>query len=168
MRIAVALLFAAACGGSSPAPTTPANTGEPTGTESTELAAGGTGVGTLTWGADEAAIMAEFPQATANPAGGLWEMGTAEGMTAITVFEMEGGKLTGIRIESTEGFISMDACATKWTKIRAKFDETYGASQSDNMAAYWTTATTAIVMDCTPNESGAGILTISYAPPTAE
>ena len=168
MRIAVALLFAAACGGSSPAPVTPANSGEPAPSSEPTLAAGSTGVGTLTWGADEAAIMAEFPQATANPQGGLWEMGSAQGMSAITVFDMQDGKLAGIRVEFTEGLISMDACSKKWTELRATFDGTFGPSQSDNLAAYWNTATTAIVMDCSPNESGAGILAITYAPPTAE
>lgn len=109
--------------------------------------------------------MAEFPQATANPDGGLWSMGSAQGMQAITVFSMEAGKLVAIRVEFAEGLVSMEACSEKWTELRAKFDGTFGESQSDNLAAYWSTGSSDITMSCDPNESGAGVLSITYTPP---
>lgn len=158
MQLKVVLLALAACGGAKPMPvTTP--TAEPAAEK-----VGSSGVKTLDWGASADAIKAVYPQVTANPAGGLWNNGTADGMTAITSFKLAaGGGLEAVQIEWTEGFPTMNECSTAWKKLRATYDNRYGKSQADNLAAYWKAPTVAVTLACNPNDSGAGVLTASFA-----
>ncbi len=164
-RLTVGALAVAACGGTStPAPATPET--EPREADGAASTGGGvTGMPGLDWGATTEVVQATFPSATANPDGGLWVMGSAEGIESITSFQIGAAGLEAIRIEWSRGFVSMQECSTHWTTFRTKFDGQWGASQADNLAAYWTTPTASITLACNPNESDAGVLSMSYAPP---
>jgi hypothetical protein len=165
MRMVVALLFVAACGGSSSAPANPANTGEPVADQKTRGPSGTTEMSNLSWGATADAILAEYPQATKNDEGGLWFAGSAENKPAVTVFNLDDEGLQSIRIQFTDTFPSMTECMTVWTTLRTDFDGRYGASQSDNGAAYWSTGQAEVEVDCNPNDAGAAELLLVYANP---
>ena len=147
----------AACGGGKPATTTTTTT--------TPMKSGTSGVKNLDWGAGVDAISAAFPQATPNPAGGMGSNGTSDGGEAITSFKVGTHGLEQVAVEWTSGFISMGHCATGWKKVRAIYDGRFGASQSDNLAAYWKTPTASVTLACNPNDSGAGVLSATFAQP---
>jgi hypothetical protein len=154
-------LLVSACGAGKPT-STPANHAEATPPPAT---IGTSGMAGLDWGASADAVRAVAPRATPNKAGGLWATGTTDGITSITSFKLGVHGLEEIDIEWTEGFVSMQDCATHWKTLRAKYDGRFGASQADNLAAYWKTPTASIQLACNPNDSGAGVLSMTYAKP---
>jgi hypothetical protein len=131
-------------------------------TKATATTQGTSGIPGLDWGANAEAVLAVFPRATPTD-GGLWYPGTAEGHNAITKFLIGANGLDGINIEWTDGFISMADCATGWKPLRTSLDGRFGASTADNLAAYWDTATASITLACNPNDSNAGVLSLTYA-----
>lgn len=150
----------AACGGSpTTTPTTPTSAVAPT---ATTAALGTSGVAGLDWGASADAVRAAYPRATPTD-GGLWSVGMAEGHQAVTKFTLGADGLGEVNIEWIEGFISMEDCGKGWTTLRASLDGRYGPSQGDNLAAYWKTATASITLACSPNDSNAGVLSLTYA-----
>ncbi|MBA3463219.1 MAG: hypothetical protein H0T46_24900 [Deltaproteobacteria bacterium] len=155
---ALAVTFAG-CGPSSKPIT---NSGSSERTNTTAPALGTSGVAGLDWGADATAVLAVYPRATPTD-GGLWFNGMAEGRLAITKYTIGAGGLDGVHVEWTDGFVSMEECATGWKTIRTKLDERFGASTSDNLAAYWKTASASITLACNPNDSNAGVLSLTYA-----
>lgn len=165
----VLLISLAACGGSSkPAATGPANAGGD-GDTAAAPATGTTGVPGLDWGATADAVLAANPRATASPNGAtVTAVAPVDGKNAITVYEISGTGLAMITTEWTDGFVSMDDCAGGWKDARATLDARLGSSQSDNLAAYWETPTASVTLACNPNDSGAGVLSLTYAPKTAE
>ena len=162
----ISIIALAACGGGGkPANTTPTDS---TATTTSGAAKTGTsGVKNLDWGAGADAISAAFPQATPQP-GGMWSNGTSDGIEAITSFKLGAHGLEKVAVEWTSGFISMDDCATGWKKVRAIYDGRFGASQADNLAASWKTPTVSVTLTCSPNESGAGVLSATFAQPDAK
>lgn len=163
----VLLISLTACGGSNkPADTGPANAGGGDGAAAT---AGTTGLPGLDWGATADAVLATNPRATASPNGAtITALAPVDGKNAITVYELGASGLAMITTEWTDGFVSMDDCAGGWKDQRATLDARLGPSQSDNLAAYWETATASITLACNPNDSGAGVLSVTYAPRQAE
>ena len=153
----------AACGGSAKHDATPSNHAD----IAARAAGNATGLEHFTWGESEDAVKAASPQATKNPDGGLWAMGTTNGISSLTVFKFGANGLASILIEWTEGFISMEDCAKHWKELRTGYDKSFGPSQADNLAAYWKTPTSSITLACNPNDSGAGVLSMSYAPPAS-
>ena len=109
-------------------------------------------------------MTAAFPRATPNKDGGLWFPGVVDGLEAMTSFEFGPQGLAQIGIEWTT-FNTMDECATTWTKLRAKYDGRFGASQSDNLAAYWNTPTASIKLACNPDDNSRGAMSMDYALP---
>ncbi len=87
----------------------------------------------------------------------------AEGHQAVTKFTLGADGLGEVNIEWTEGFISMEDCGKGWGTLRASLDGRFGPSQGDNLAAYWKTATASITLACSPNDSNAGVLSLTYA-----
>lgn len=168
----VLLISLAACGGASkPAATGPANAGGGGvgDGDAAAPAAGTTGLPGLDWGASAEAVLAANPRATASPNGAtVTAVAPVDGKNAITVYEIGGTGLAMISIEWTDGFVSMDDCAGGWKDARAALDGRLGSSQSDNLAAYWETATASVTLACNPNDSGAGVLSLTYAPKAAE
>jgi len=169
--VAVSALGAAACGSSTanaPAPAL-ANTAEPAAAAEPAPAApaaahGTSGMAGLDWGASKETVAASNSRATPNKDGELWAMGMVDGMNALTTYKFDAKGLSQIDVEWTEGLISMDECAKVWKKVRAEYDGRFGASQADNLAAYWKTATASITLTCSPNDSNAGVLAVTYAP----
>ena len=159
MRLPISLLAAAACGSSTP-PATPSNRG----VAETPAAPGTSGLAGLDWGASEDVVRAASPTVTSRQGGGLAATGQVDGIRSITSFQFGAHGLAQIDIEWTDSFASMADCSTRWTALRAKYDGRFGASQTDNLAAYWKTATASIVLACNPNENGAGVLSMMYAP----
>ena len=114
-------------------------------------------------------MLAANPRATASPNGAtVTAVAPVDGKNAITVYEIGGTGLAMISIEWTDGFVSMDECADGWKDARAALDARLGSSQSDNLAAYWETPTASVTLACNPNDSGAGVLSLTYAPKAAE
>ncbi|MBL8627776.1 MAG: hypothetical protein JNK64_41210 [Myxococcales bacterium] len=165
----VLLISLAACGGSSkPAATGPANTGDGA-ADGAAPAAGSTGLPGLDWGASTEAVLATNPRATASADGAtVSAVAPVDGKNAITVYEIGASGLAMISIEWTDGFVSMDDCSGGWKDKRATLDARLGSSQSDNLAAYWETPTASVTLACNPNDSGAGVLSLTYAPRQAE
>ncbi|MCE9572109.1 MAG: hypothetical protein K8W52_03025 [Deltaproteobacteria bacterium] len=165
-RLGLSILTAlglAACGGSKPVatgPTPPAEGGD-------MPAVGTSGMPGLDWGATADAVIAKYPRGTADAAGVVY-LGTIEGHQAIAHFTIGDQGLSKIEIEWTDGFISMDDCGKGWNELRPTLDARLGASQADNLMATWTTATADVTLTCSPNDSGAGVLSQSYAPHAAE
>ena len=146
----------AACVSSTPTTTPPSPSKATSGTS---------GMPGLDWGASADAVLAASPRATPNKEGGLWATGTTDGITSITAFKMGAHGLEQINVEWTQGFISMEDCGSHWKTLRAKYDGRFGASTADNLAAYWKTPTASITLSCSPNDSGAGVLSLNYAKP---
>ncbi len=165
MRIAMALLLTAACGGASPATQGPSSTGEPVPDQKTRGPSGSTEMSHLSWGATADAVLAEYPQATKNDEGGLWVAGSAENKPAVTVFNLDAQGLQSIRVQFTDTFPSMPECLAAWTTLRTDFDGRYGASQSDNGAAYWSTGQANVELACNPNDGDAAEMVLVYANP---
>lgn len=165
----ILLISLAACGGSAkPAATGPANTGDGT-TDGTASAAGSTGLPGLDWGASAEAVLAADPRATASPDGAtVTAVAPVDGKSAITVYTIGADGLNMVSTEWTDGFVSMDDCAGGWKDQRTTLDARLGSSQSDNLAAYWETPTASVTLACNPNDSGAGVLSLTYAPKQAE
>lgn len=163
--LALALSLAGgACGGKAQ-PTTPSNTASGSGAASGgDAARGTTGVPGLDWGASADQVRAVQPRATADKAG-LVYLGTVEKRQAIVHYTIEQAGLQKIEVEFTDGYPTMEVCSEHWKELRTAFDGRFGASQADNLAAYWTTPTASITLTCGPNESGAGVLAIVYTPP---
>lgn len=154
----------AACGGSNkPATTGPDRTGD----VGTEPALGTTGVPGLDWGASADAVRAAFPQSTPTD-GGLWSMGTTDGHQSLTTFKIGAAGLEQVDIEWVEGYVSMDDCGKGWAEVRTKVDGRLGPSTQDNLAAYWNTASASVTLSCSPNDSGAGVLSQNFSPRQAE
>ena len=164
----VLLISLAACGGSNkPAATGPANAGGDG--DTAPPAAGSTGLPSLDWGATADAVLALDPRATASPNGAtVTAVAPVDGKNAITVYEISASGLSMVSTEWTDGFVSMDDCAGGWKDERPTLDARLGSSQSDNLAAYWETPTASITLACNPNDSGAGVLSLTYAPKQAE
>lgn len=159
LTVCAALAVAvAACGGSSKSTTTPPVAP----TENTAKALGTTGLAGLDWGANADAVLAVYPRATPTE-GGLWFVGMAEGHQAVTKFTLGANGLDNVNTEWTEGFVSMQDCAKTWHELRASLDGRLGPSQGDNLAAYWKTTTASITLACSPNDSNAGVLSLTYS-----
>lgn len=157
-------LLAVACGGKShPAAAPPAGGGG----GGDAPAVGTSGAPGLDWGATSDAVLAVQPRATTDDAG-LVYLGTVEKRQAIVHYVIPAAGLQEINIEFTDGFATMEACGEDWKALRATLDGRLGPSQSDNLAAYWNTPTAAITLACNPNDSGAGVLSLGYAPPAGE
>jgi len=152
----LSMLLVAACGGSTAKPV--ANSA--TGTDA-PATPGTSGVKTLDWGAKAEAVTALYPTATPGD-GGLLYQGAVFGKQAITKFTIGASGLEHVSSEFTDGFPTMGECSSTWSTLRKQLDERYGASQSDNLAAYWKTTTASIVLACNPNDAGAGVLSLSY------
>lgn len=165
----VLVISLAACAGShKPAATGPANASGD-GATAAAPTTGTTGLPGLDWGASAEAVLAANPRATASADGAtVSAVAPVDGKSAITVYEIGASGLAMISIEWTDGFISMDDCAGGWKDERATLDGRLGASQSDNLAAYWETPTASVTLACNPNDSGAGVLSLTYAPKQAE
>ncbi len=162
----VLLISLAACGGSNkPAATGPANAGGDG--DTAPPAAGTTGLPGLDWGATADAVLAHDPRGQASEAG-VTALHMVDGHNAITVYTISADGLSMVSTEWTDGFVSMDDCAGGWKDERATLDARLGSSQSDNLAAYWETPTASITLACNPNDSGAGVLSLTYAPKQAE
>jgi hypothetical protein len=161
-----AALAVAACGGSNPptpaGPSKPTTTGPIEPAEGKLTAHGTSGLAGLDWGASADAVRALYPRATAGD-GGLWYVGGVEGHQAVTKFSIGANGLSQVITEWTDGFISMDDCASTWHKLRASLDGRLGPSTADNLAAYWTTPSASITLACNPNDSNAGVLSVTYA-----
>jgi len=155
-----ALAFTFACCGGSSKPITNSGSSEPT--KATAPALGTSGVAGLDWGANATAVLAVYPRATPTD-GGLSFNGMAEGRLAITKFTIGAGGLGAVDVEWTDGFVSMEDCATGWKTMRTQLDGRFGASSADNLAAYWKTGSASITLACNPNESNAGVLSLIYA-----
>jgi hypothetical protein len=112
-------------------------------------------------------VLAANPQATASPDGAT-AVTPVDGRNATTVYKIGTDGLSLITTEWTDGFVSMDDCAGGFKRERATLDERLGPSQAENLAAYWETATASIVLSCNPNDDGAGVLSLTYAPKSAE
>lgn len=163
--VATLALGLAACGGSKAA--TPGPTAPPGGGSEGTPAVGTSGMPGLDWGASADAIRAAYPLGTVDATGVVY-LGTIEGHQAIAHFTIGDAGLSKIDIEWTDGFISMDDCGKGWSELRAALDTRLGASQADNLSATWETATASIFVACSPNDSGAGVLSQSYTPRAAE
>lgn len=163
----LSLLVLFACGGSSKPATTPPQNSGTADTAASSAASGTTGLPGLDWGATAATVLAANPRATASPDGAT-AVAPVDGHNAITVYKIGAGGLGMITTEWTDGFVSMDDCAGGFKRERATLDARLGPSQADNLAAYWQTATASITLSCSPNDSGAGVLSLTYAPKTAE
>ncbi|MEZ4401404.1 MAG: hypothetical protein R3B06_15370 [Kofleriaceae bacterium] len=170
-RLAATLAIAgAACGGAtSAAPSTTPPAGASAAPTSAPSGLGTAGLPGLDWGASADAVRARYPMATPD-ATGVVVVGMTEGHQALTRFTIDAQGLRQVDVEWIEGFISMQDCADGnggWAAMRAVFDQRFGPSQADNLAAYWDLPTVSIVLACNPNESDAGVLSMSYAPRTA-
>lgn len=122
----------------------------------------------IAWGTLRAALEQRFPQATSDQYGLTWEATYAGKPAAIDLFFDDGGAFSGWRAVFAGTFESMDRCGETWRELRAVIDRRYGPSQSDNLAAYWETPTASVTLACNPNDSGAGVLSLTYAPKAAE
>jgi hypothetical protein len=100
--------------------------------------------------------------------GGLWSAGTPEGIAGTTSFTLGAKGLERIAIEWTSSFAAMGDCVKPWTAVRATYDGRFGASQTENGAAFWKTATAAIELACNPTDAGVFTLSASFTPPEAE
>lgn len=184
MRIAIALtllLSLAACGGKSakagkdamPADATtadgttaaPADAAAAAGADAATAGDLGTsGYPGLDWGATEADIMAKFPKAA--PGGKTVSItGDHAGKPGVTTFELKDGKLHRISVSFADEYPSMGECQTAWAEMRKVLDAKLGESKSDNLAAYWDSATYNIILSCDPGDDEAGVLSMSYGPP---
>jgi hypothetical protein len=146
-----AALAVSACGGATKPPITgssePTEPTEAKVPDATAAAHGSTGLPGLDWGASADDVRAVYPGVT--PAdGGLWNAGAVEYKQAVTKFDIGANGLERINTEWTDGFISMEDCATGWKPLRATLDARFGASQADNLAAYWKTPTASITLAC--------------------
>jgi hypothetical protein len=65
----------------------------------------------------------------------------------------------------TDDYPSMEECSKVWKDMRGTFDGKLGESKSDNLAAYWDSATYNIVLSCDPGEDEAGVLGMTYSQP---
>ncbi|MCX5742565.1 MAG: hypothetical protein NT062_08720 [Proteobacteria bacterium] len=158
-------LTVTACNNSSMPTTTPTGSTGPTSVIASPAPPspdGSSGLAGLDWGANADAVRAAFPNVTPTD-GGLWYVGMVESHQAVTKFTIGAAGLDQVVTEWTEGFISMADCGTGWAKIRATLDGRFGPSQADNLAADWKTATAKISLACTPNDSNAGVLSLTYA-----
>jgi hypothetical protein len=151
----------AGCGGSSqPAATVPS---EPAPADDGKVMAPGTsGLAGLDWGASAEAVLALYPRGTADEVG-VVSLGAVEGRQAITRFSIGADGLSQVDVEWTDGFVSMEDCATTWSQLRAELDGRFGPSQADNLAAYWELTDASVTLACNPNDSDAGVLSQSYA-----
>jgi hypothetical protein len=181
MRIAIACalalsLFLAACGGkSSKAGKDAMATDATTTTDGPETDAAGVDAATagdlgtsgypeLSWGASEADLKAKFPKA-APGMNTLSIPGNHGGKPGVTTFELKDGKLFRISVSFDDEYPSMEACSTVWTEMRKTLDAKLGESKSDNLAAYWDSATYNIILSCDPGDEDRGVLSMSYGPP---
>ena len=104
----------------------------------------------LDWGASLDDLKAKFPRAAPGTEN-LSITGDHAGKPGVTTFEDESP--------------SMEECATVWKEMRATLDGKLGASQSDNLAAYWESPTYNITLSCDPGDEDAGMLSMSYSQP---
>lgn len=168
MRSFLCLALAlAACSKPAATPTSPP-TGSATATDPGGATLGTSGAG-IDFGANEAAVRAAFPGVTPTE-GGLWENRAVFGRPAITKYVIGPNGLDRVDTEWTDGFASMEECGKTWKVLRAKLDERFGASQSDNLAAYWKTKTASLTLACNPNDNGngSGVLSLDYSRPSAD
>jgi hypothetical protein len=165
--VLIAALGLAACGGSDkPAPQGPVeSTGGDTGAGdgARVMAPGTSGLPGLDWGASADAVLALYPRGQAAD-GGIEYLGTFEKHQAILHFAIGADGLSRVDIEWTDGFLSMEDCGETWKTLRAELDGRLGASQGENLAAYWELATADVTLSCNPNDSGAGVLSQTYSP----
>ena len=147
MRILV-LLVLAGCG-AKPAPTT-ANVA-PAGARPTPARTGTSGFETVSWG-----------DAIDGAHGGARSF---EGLPAVVSFDHVGDGVTAVHVRIDTTFPTMGSCQDAWTGLRARLNARLGASQSENLAAYWTTPTAAIIAACNPGDTGGANLMVEFARP---
>jgi hypothetical protein len=111
------------------------------------------------------------PGATSSDTAVVWKHTTCESHQASTTFwfrdAQQTERPTAIDVVFDDAFPSMGACKPTWAAMRAKLDARFGRSSSDNLAAYWTSPTTAITLACDPIDAGA-LLTLRYEPPAPD
>ncbi len=93
------------------------------------------------------------------------------GREATARFTLQDDRLIAIRLVLRFPFADMGECGIEFAELRAGMDREHGRSQSDNLAAYWNTATSAIELACNPVEEAedvpeprSAILSIDYRP----
>ena len=118
----------------------------------------------LDWGASLDDLKAKFPRAAPGTEN-LSITGDHAGKPGVTTFELRDGKLHRISVSFEDEYPSMEECATVWKEMRATLDGKLGASQSDNLAAYWEAPTYNITLSCDPGDEDAGMLSMSYSQP---
>lgn len=158
MRVLLLLtssLFAIGCGSS---PSTPSPESVP---PKNELA-------DLEMGVARATLEQRFPGAFSDGKKLSW-MGTYAGRAAnITLFLDDNQLLDSVNVAFQSSYASMDACGGDWKAIRSDMDRFYGRSQSDNLAAYWSTGTVSIRLSCDPDEDSGASLTAGFQRPDSE
>jgi hypothetical protein len=178
MRITIALTLALsllACGGKANKAGKDAMPADATTTDATATDAPGVDAATrgelgtsgypgLDWGASADDLKAKFPKA-APGTDNLSITGNHGGKSGVTTFELKDGKLHRISVSFADEYPSMGECQTVWTEMRKTFDGKLGESKSDNLAAYWDSATYNIVLSCDPGEDDAGVLSMTYSQP---
>jgi len=157
--LAVVLIALAACG-SSPHPATPPASTAPADPPAA-VAPGTSGFEQVSWGDAVEHVRALYPA--------IGEGATLkqpfEGLPATIDFDLTGSVVNAIQIHVDGAYPGMGPCLAVWKDLRTKLDARYGASQADNGAAYWTTATAQVTAACNPDEAGAAELSISFAQP---
>ena len=163
VRSTLALVALAACHAGAATPAPPSNHAAPSTRAPSSRATGTSGWPGIDWGIDRAALLRAFPDLTIN-GDLLTRHGPHEGRPAVITFGLDapGGTLEAITVVFDDLFPSMDACAGAWATERASLDRRLGASQSENLAAYWTTSTTAITLMCDSLDSGVSGMAIRY------
>ncbi|MCE9579747.1 MAG: hypothetical protein K8W52_41900 [Deltaproteobacteria bacterium] len=167
MRSLGLVLIALAACGSSPHPATPPSSTAPADPPAAAAPAGTTGFEQVSWGDPVEHVRALYPA--------IGEGATLkqpfEGLPATIDFDLSGSVVQAIQIQVDGAYPGMGPCLAAWKDLRKKLDARYGASQAENGAAYWTTATAQVTAACNPDEAGAAELSISFArpaPPDAE
>ncbi len=167
--LAGALLVIAACGGSKgggaaatgpdPEPKKPAAALEP----------GSTGFPGLDWGDTIEAVMADYPAAEAEGSG-VELVAEHAGRQAKISFSFAPESLIFITVSYRDVFASMATCAEAFGQVRAELDKSLGASNEDNLAAYWSSESASISLACNPLDDGteAASLGVSYSLPESD
>jgi hypothetical protein len=160
--IAILIAGLAACGSSSAAGPHPS--AAPTPAAPTPAVAGTTGFEGVSFGDAVETLRAQYPAL----GDGSTLHQAVEGQPATVSFNLDGSAVHGVHVAFDRAYPTMGVCLGAWTSLRAKLDARLGASQSENGAAYWTTATAAVTAACNPDEGGAAALSIDFAPPATE
>lgn len=163
---ALGVLVGGACGGSPhAAPSRPANVESGREAEPAPLAPGTSGFPGLDWGDTPDAVNADYP-AAAGTGSELRMESDHGGRPAKMTFSFTDGRLVAVSVRYPERFASMDTCGEAFRAVRSQLDKLLGGSGEDNLAAYWGTDATEVILSCgqIDEDSDAAALSMSYEP----